>query len=299
MSAIDTYDEVLEQLGRGDPIAAREQLKEKAVRFAQALEDQILVEPERGTTDVEQRDAFLAAVTQSAEELLAAALPLVEYGDSNDHAAIAQALQHVVDRGLSEERGGRIARASAVVAVARVVWALATYALTTRRIDALVALASVGTLRRYEGQPMLPIVDDRSYRYPDALGGNAGESYRDYHDWLGASELVGERLSYLAATLDGTFGETDLLLALRMQVGHPGRTYSDGMRNGVVRRLALRFRDARQRAHLIHFFGVDDGQLDEHVDAAYVQLEYDRNFMAPSLPVRMLGTGQEARSDHD
>jgi len=187
VSAIDTYDEVLEQLGRGDPIAAREQLKEKAVRFAQALEDQILVEPERGTTDVEQRDAFLAAVTQSAEELLAAALPLVEYGDSNDHAAIAQALQHVVDRGLSEERGGRIARASAVVAVARVVWALATYALTTRRIDALVALASVGTLRRYEGQPMLPIVDDRSYRYPDALGGNAGESYRDYHDWLGAS----------------------------------------------------------------------------------------------------------------
>lgn len=294
MSAVSIYDEAIERLGRGDRIAAREELKRRAVGFAQALEERLVVEPEAGTTSEQQRDAFLTAVTEPAEGLLAAALPLVEYGGADDHAAIAQALQHVVDRGISEGRGGRIAQISAVVAVARLVWAMATYALTSRRIDALVALASVGTLGRYEERPMLSIVDDRRYRYPEALGGNAGNSYRDYREWLGARQLVAERLPYLSAALEATFGEADLQLALRMQAQFPRRTYSGGMRSSIVRRLALRFRDPQQRRHLIDFFGVDDGQLDERVDGAYVQLEHDRDFMAPDLPARMLGTAERA-----
>lgn len=290
MSAIDIYDQVIEQLGRGDRIAAREELKRRAVALAQTLEEQLVVESDVETTAEQQRDAFLSAATDPTEELLAASLPLIEYGDADDHAAIAQAIQHVIDRGISEDRGGRIPRISAVIAVARPVWGMATHALTARRVDALLALAGVGTLTRYEERPMLSIVDDRSYRYPEALGGNAGHSYRDYQEWLAARELVAQRLPYLSAALEATFGEADLLLALRMQAQFPGRTYSGGMRNSIVRRLALRFRDPRQRVHLIEFFGVDDRQLDEHVDDAYVQLEHDRDFMAPDLPARMLGT---------
>jgi len=233
-------------------------------------------------------------VTEPAEELIAAALPLIEYGDAGEHAAIAQALQHVVDRGITHERGGRIARMSSVVAVAWFVWAIATYALTARRIDTVVALASVGTLTRDDEQPMLPIVDDRSYRYPEALGGNAGYSYRSYCEWLGARQVVAERLLYLAPALEETFGEADLLLALRMQARSRGHTYSGGMRTSIVRRLALRFRDPRQRRHLIDLFGVEDGQLDEYVDGAYVKLEHERDLMALDLPTRMLGTAERA-----
>lgn len=292
MSAIEVYDQVIEQLGRGNRIAAREELKQRAVALAQRLEEQLSVEPDAETTAEQQRDAYLSAATKPAEDLLAASLPLLEYGDADDHAAIGEALQHVIDRGISEDRGGRIPRISAVVAVARLVWGTATYALTARRVDALPALAAVGTLTRYDDRPMLSIVDDRGYRYPDALGGSAGHSYGDYQEWLAPRELVAQRLPYLNAALEATFGETDLLLALRMQAQFPGRTYSGGMRNNIVRRLALRFRDPRQRMHLIGFFGVDDHQLDEHVDGAYVQLEHDRDLMALDLPARMLGTAE-------
>jgi hypothetical protein len=269
-------------------------LKRLAVAFAQALTMPVDATSEAETSAEQQGNAVLEAVTGPGEEMLAAALPLVEYGDAVDHAAIAQALQHVVDSATTEDRSRGVAQASAVVAVARVMWALATYGLAVRRIDVLTALAGVGTLTHDDEQPTLAIVDDRRYRYPDALGGNAGHSYRDYYDWLAARGLVGERLPYLASTLDATFGEADVLLALRMQTRFPGRTYSGGMRNVIIRRLALRFRDIAQRKHLGQFLGVDDAALDEHVDGAYVQLEHDRNYMALDLPARMLGTASRS-----
>lgn len=290
MSAIDIYDEALAQLDRGERIGVREEVKRRAVAFAEALNEQLVAEPEAGATPEQHRDSLLAVVTEPAEELLAAALPLAEYGDADDHATIARAVQHVVDCGIADERGGRIARISAVVAVGRVVWAIATYALSARRIDALVTLAGVGTVPRHNEGSTLSLIEDRSYRYPEALGGSAGDSYRDYYNWLVARELVANRLPYLATALDTTFGEADLLLALRMQARFPGRTYSGGMRDSVVRRLAVRFRDVGQRRHLIDFFGVADGQLDATVDGAYVRLEYDRNLIAPGLPARMLRT---------
>jgi len=290
MSAVPVYDEALERLGRGDRVAALEELKRRAVSLAQRLEQQLGAEQEDAATDEERRDAFLEAASEPAEELIAAAIPLIEYGGADDHAAVAQALQHVVDRVAAAEGAPQISQISAVVVLGRIVWSLATYTLSCRRLDALVALASVGTLPRYyDERPVLPVIDDRSYRYPAALGGNAGHSYRNYQEWLATRELVRERLAYLAVALELTFGEADLLLALRMHGQNRGRTYSGGMRNNIVRRLALRFRDRRQRQYLAEFFGVHDAALDELVDGAYVALEHDRDLMAPDLPARMLG----------
>jgi hypothetical protein len=84
--------------------------------------------------------------------------------------------------------------------------------------------------------------------------------------------------------------DADLLLARRMQASGAGLTYSGGKRNHPVRRLAHRFRDPRQRQHLGDFFAVGDAVLDEHGDSAYVRVEHDRDFTAPDLPARMLGT---------
>jgi hypothetical protein len=87
VSAIDIYDQVIEQLGRGDRVAAREELKRRAVALAQTLEEQLAVDSDVQTTAEQQRDAFLAAATDPAEELLAASLPLIECGDADDYAA--------------------------------------------------------------------------------------------------------------------------------------------------------------------------------------------------------------------
>jgi hypothetical protein len=75
-----------------------------------------------------------------------------------------------------------------------------------------------------------------------ALGGNAGESYRDYQEWLGARELVVERLPYLSAALDGTFGKADLLLAL--DAGAVSAPYLLGRDAVTVSSAALHFASA-------------------------------------------------------
>jgi hypothetical protein len=288
VTPVEVYDDALATLGARDQVRAREAVKRQAVALAERLRIELAAVRASGQTDPDWRDGILEAVSGPCEEFLAAVLPLVEYGDHNDHAAVAQALQHVVDHTHGDRSFQRVPRLSAVVVYGRLTWSIATYALAARRLDALVALAGVEAAPESDWQAVGSILDDRTIRYPDALGGNAGASYTDYSQWLSGLGLVQARLPYLHAALPTVFDEADLLLALHMQAASAGRTYSGGKRSHAISRLAARFRQPQQRAPLAAFFDVDEDALNEHVEQAYAEVEYDRDYPSWDVPARML-----------
>ena len=279
MTAIALYDEALEKLGRGDEVAVAEMLKAEAAANAALLEGHITTDAEaQAGNDDEEVQAFFAAHDEANERLLAAAFAAIEYGSERALSTIARPTAHFI-RPSTQMRGVSMARQSAAVVVAaRVLWAMATYALFCDRTQAVAVLDGITIRPPDEDREGVPVFGRTEFRYPNALGGNAANSYEHYRTWLGERLLAGERLPLFAAGFDEVFAETDLLLALRLISIRRHRTYSGGAEPPTVRRLADRFRDVRQRPGLSALFRVSNEQLDELVESCYRRdLEYDRN----------------------
>jgi hypothetical protein len=142
-----------------------------------------------------------------------------------------------------------------------------------------------------EARRVIAVFARRAFRYPQALGDNAGNSYEHYLNWLRERSLVKDRLPMFAGSLDQVFAETDLLLALRM-IGHVNhRTYSGGVSTETIRHLGRRFGDQRQRPALVALFESADEELNKRVNAYWelVEFEHDRfwreDFPKPFLEV--------------
>jgi hypothetical protein len=295
LSAVELYDDALDRLGRGDEVGAAESLKTEALANSELLEQQITAELEGETGNAEGRvQAFLADHDEVNERLLASAFPVIEYGSERLLSALARSAAPVVRPSAQVRSGSALRPSAAAVVAARVLWAMATYALFCARTEALAVLDSITIRPPDEDREGVPAFGRMEFRYPNALSGNAGNSYEHYRSWLGARPLVSERLALFATQLDDIFAETDLLLALRL-ISVQRRAYSGGAEPPTVRRLADRFRDVRQRPGLAALFRVGDDKLDELVESCYRQgLEYDHDRFWGGLPAAFLVPDTEA-----
>lgn len=267
--------QVLAELGRGDEVAVAERLKNVALAFVSAIEER----PADGQLTDEGVAAVLEATSVAGEDFLAIALPIVEYGRHAALDALPRALRHIALATSAARTDMSAPRVAAVPALGRLVWALAAYALHCDWPAALVATARARVRVPFTDDDVQPVVALTELRYPQALGGNAGNSFNNYHEWLQGLALL-ERFPFFAADLEEAFLEGDLLLA--MLCGRfRNRVYTGARTRDAVRRLAARVDDAAQREALEQLFP-GEGDLQARLERAYAATEGDRNrFDAP------------------
>jgi hypothetical protein len=279
VSAIQRYEEALLSLGRGDEVGVAEMLKQEAVANAELVEKEIPETPsgEPGSTE-EQVQALLAIHDEANERFIALGFAVIEHGSERLLSILTRSLAHVIIRTAPTGSSAAVRPAIAAVVGGRLLWALGTYALGCDRLEALVALGRITVRVPHNVNESMSVFGQSEFRYPQALGGNAGRSYEHYLSWLRERRLVQDRLPMFAAVLEEVFAETDLLLALCM-IGYLNRrTYSGGVARGTIHRLAHRFSDSAQRPALAALFESRDSELNNRVDECYRQhLEYDRN----------------------
>jgi len=274
MSTVDLHAEILDRLGRGDDVFAAEALKEKAVLVATLL---AATETEVTATTAEERTAaVLAPVDTPAEGLLAAVLPIVEYGGPRALDAIPRAFIHIARRTslIGSERGWRAA--AGVLVVGRLGWALATYALHCGRLDGLCAAWRAVTKSSSE-DASTSMFADPSLRHADAFDRHAGNTYEDYKSWLAGRELILARYPLLVAELDDVFAEADFLLALRAEAENSYGVYSHGFTHATVNRFRRRLADREFAAGLASLFSVAISELDATLADAYQSVKANRS----------------------
>ena len=179
-------------------------------------------------------------------------------------------------------------------AVGRLVSALAALASHCERLRAIPVLARAQITVPFSND-VQPVIALTALRYPDALDGDPGYTFRDYHSWLAGLELL-ERYPLFLAEFDAVFLEADLLLA--MYAGRfRTRVFSCGHERVTVNRFIARIADPAQREALAELF-TGDGALEDRLEKAYASVEGTRRSFdsvrracsSPSSPVRSAGT---------
>ena len=272
MSAIELNAEVIERLGAGDAIFAAEAAKGAAL----ATGDAINTPAAENTPPAERLEQLLGRADPHAEELLAAIFPLIEYADELALEIIPRCLVYLAEQTSLALRDNERNERGGVVAVGRLIWAMTTYALHCGRLGAVAASSRALIHNPSSDSDAKQLIAVSTLRYPDALGGNAGNSYRDYREWVAGRELVRESYKLFASELDGAFAEADLLLALRA-AAERGRVYSGGLNAETAQRFAVRARDSKHARILAETFGTTTDGLEGVLEAAYARLERDQN----------------------
>lgn len=266
--AADLKAAILTELGRGDEIAVAERMKAAAVALASGIDGLDEAVPEAG----ERLPQVLAATSDAGEAFLTVGFPALEYGRGASLEALAPALRHVAlatSAGRTDQGATRVA---ATVTLGRLAWALAAFALSCDRPEALAAANRAQVFVPFSNGDVEPVISLRALRYPDALGGNAGNSFADYHDWLAGLPLLSD-YPLFAAEFDLAFDEGDLVLAMllgRLRGGGHTRARS----RETARRLAARAGDEAQRPGFEALFPGDD-TLEQRLNAAYCATESD------------------------
>lgn len=267
MTATDRNKETLEALSRGDQIAVVEAVKQVAQAITEAIDAQVEeTSPER----------VWDALSALSEELLAVLFPVIEYGDERALEVIPRALLHVGTQTSAALQETGTHRVGGSVALGRITWAVVAYAIHCGRFDAIADASRATVQVPFSNNETAPLIALTSLRYPDALGGNAGQSFETYRDWLRALPVVTERYPLFSAEFEDVFGEADLLLALLL-TQQRGRVYSLGRTRRTVPRLARRFRDRKNRGDVSTLFAVPEDDLDQALERAYATLETDQN----------------------
>jgi hypothetical protein len=149
---------------------------------------------------------------------------------------------------------------------------MSAFPLSCDRLDSLVALARARVQVPFSDD-VQPVVALTALRYPEALGGNAGNAFRNYDEWLRGRSLL-ERYPLFESDLDAALLEADLLLA--MEAGRfRRRIYARGHARDTVRRFRARVGDPVQRAALDALFPGPQ-TLEERLEAAYAAVEGGR-----------------------
>jgi hypothetical protein len=266
--AADLKAEILAELGRGDEVAVAERLKAAAVALASGIDGLDEAVPEAG----ERLPQVLAATSDAAEAFLAVAFPVLEYGHEASLKALAPALRHVALATSAARTDQAATRVAATVALGRLAWALAAFALDCDRPEALAAANRAQVIVPFANGDVESVISLQTLRYPDALGGNAGNSFADYHEWLSRLPLLGE-YPLFTAEFEVAFAEGDLVLA--MLLGRlRGGVCARGRSRESAQRLAARVDDRAQR-HGFEALFPGDGALEERLDAAYRATESD------------------------
>ena len=266
--AADLKGEILKELGRGDEIAVAERMKAAAVALASGIDRLEEAVPKAGG----RLQQVLAATSDAGEAFLAVSFPVLEYGRGASLEALAPALRHIA-LATSAGRTDQVApRVAASVTLGRLAWALAAFALSADRPEALAAASRAQVLVPFSNGDTEPVISLKALRYPDALGGNAGHSTANYHDWLAGLPLLRD-YPLFAADFDLAFDEGDLVLA--MLLGRlRGGVYARARNRETARRLAARAGDKEQRPALEALFP-GTGTLEQRLNATYRATESD------------------------
>jgi hypothetical protein len=267
MSA-DVKAEILAELGRGNEVAVAERLKAAAVAVAAAIEAIEQAAPDAGG----RLPQVLVGTSDASEAFVAVAFPVLEYGRNESLESLPQAIRHVALATSAAGTDQEATRVAATVCLGRLVSALAAFALHCGRPHALAAANRAQVIVPFSNGEAEPVISLRALRYPDALGGNAGDSFRDYHDWLAGLSLVAH-YPLFAAEFDLAFDEGDLMLAMLLAQQRP-RVYAHGRSRESARRLAARAGDQAQRPGLEALFR-GEGVLEKRLDSAYRATETD------------------------
>lgn len=272
MNAVDLHSDVIDKLGRGNWVFVAEAMKGAAVDTGNAIEN---AADSDGNED-ERTEALLARASGPSELLLAGLLPTIEYGDPRLLGVVPRCLTHITSRTSAARQEVDWNRRAGVVVAGRLVWALAAYALSCNRLDALAEAARAVVRVPFKDNETQAVVTLTPLRYPDPLGGGAVRSFENYRDWLKERPLVQERYPLFTADFEAAFAEADFLLALRAGRDR-SRLYSMGFDQDTVARFVARCSDAPQRDALARLFAASDDSLNDVLESAYTGLETDRH----------------------
>jgi hypothetical protein len=278
----DPFREILAELGRGDEVAVAERLKTVAAELAALLDD---LPGDDGQLTTERVNEILDTTSGAGEAFLTVAFPVVEYGQGASLEALPRSLRRVACATAVARTDQTARRIAAVPALGRLVWALAAFALHCDRPQALVALARARVSVPFSDGDVQPVMALTALRYPDTLGGNAGNSFRNYQEWLSALALL-EHYPLFRAEVEAAFLEGDLVLAMYSGRFRRG-VYSTGHELGTVRRFAARVDDVAQRQALEQLFA-GEGDLEARLEEAYTATEGDRHRFERG-PTRLFG----------
>ena len=200
MSASDKNAEILGSLGRGDAVAAVEAAKDAAYALAQAIEAQ---------ADEQSPEQVFNRADEPAEELLAVLYPLIEHGSERATEVLPRALVHVAHHTSAALPETTAHRVGGTVVLGRLVWATVAYAIHCGRFDAVAEASRATVPVPFTDGAVAAVIALQTLRYPDALGGNAGNSYNNYRDSLLARPLINNRYPLFAGEAEEAIAEAD------------------------------------------------------------------------------------------
>jgi hypothetical protein len=274
VSAAELNSRVVEQLGAGNTVAAREALKAELVAVLDALDRNDKGEQQVDLGSARQIDNFVDGISPELERFLAVAVPLVEYGGDAGHEAVVNALARVAEQ-IPRETQTPGWETALYLVTARLLWSTTALALACDRIDFLPRLLRLRTRSRFHGGEEL-LVDDSSARHLSAYERGADESFDSHNRWLADLPLCRERYPLLVreGLLEQALAEADMLFAMHSAGDAVGSTYSHGARREghAERRLRARVNVPAERAALCTFFNVSDAHLEDELAALHGQL---------------------------
>lgn len=290
MSTAETYRETLEILARGEEIKVVEALKERAsallVSFEAAM---IALGEDPNSRELQVIQKHIATQDLSAEELLAVAFPVVEYGSARAVRALSKLLSLLTERVLG--RSDRINEQPLPDVVIGELWfALATYAIARDNVEAIIALGGAPITRRHGAAKAGSFGTDSDLRYQPAFGGNASMTLQHYREWLAERAFLREVQLFEPAAEPGPFFECDFFFALYAAVRERA-LFSNGISTDTAWRAAARFRSPDSE-RLLAFFGLSPEGFEERLEAAYQEvrrLSRTNNLDLRMLPTKMFG----------
>ena len=228
---LDSYQETVERLARGEEIMVLDHLAHAAERQRLLLDRRAEAFRAAGSPTVESVDPLLSG--DDDDELIGTAFALATYGRKPAMRRLAAALTHIGQASI-HGGGGYVAHLEAGTAVVgRLLWALTAQGLAVGN-PAVLSLATEAKLPTPRGEPAVVMAADRRLRYAAACTGDAAETFQHYRDWLGGLDLVGRASPYLAYACETFMLEADFVFALAAAETRFGRTYAEGLRDEVM-----------------------------------------------------------------
>lgn len=267
-------DEMLGALGRGDEVAAREMLGGAALALLEKFD---ALAPEMSQSHVrtrEQRDEAVGRADAELEQVVAAAIPLLQYGSPDALADVTLALQRIGDtigwEGEHSDLSGLVR-----MSLARLLWALTAIALALDRVELLPLLNRVALPVRY-GTATVAAVADTSLRYMAFYEGSAGKTYEALSEWFASlGALKDYKLLTIRDGLAPAFAEADLILGLRSLAEREREVYCEGAaldNRPAEQRLVRRLADPAQLAALAAFYTVKAADLTDVLTERYLKV---------------------------
>jgi hypothetical protein len=223
---------------------------------------------------LEQRDEAVGKTDAELEQVVAAAIPLLQYASPNALGDVPLALQRIADA-IGWEVQHSDPSGLVRVSLARLLWSLTAMALALDRVELLPLLNRIVLPVRY-GTASVGAVADTTLRYLAFHEGSAGKTYEALSEWFASLPALDDyKLLTIRDGLTPAFAEADLLLGLRLLAERERDVYCEGAAlesRPAEQRLTRRLADPAQAPALAAFYGVKSAELRELLAERYLKV---------------------------